>query len=203
MRADKVILRAFLSTLIAIAALMAFLLITLLCVYPSTMMEITYDLGMNQSSVRNATRAYNRTDDIYYIAYATDVAIESDDYKKIVSCGKRLISDDEFADYCEKKNETWGAGAYEQYVYGQVCVAEYKGNKKTQAVARAFELNGISFAKNNAVAAVLLVALREKDADTVEMIKGKMEQLQGEDLSAADGQYLAEMLALVEKTKMD
>ena len=83
MRADKVILRAFLSTLIAIAALMAFLLITLLCVYPSTMMEITYDLGMNQSSVRNATRAYNRTDDIYYIAYATDVAIESDDYKKL------------------------------------------------------------------------------------------------------------------------
>ncbi|MBQ8295941.1 MAG: hypothetical protein IJX87_05865 [Clostridia bacterium] len=202
MRVDKVIIRALLSTLVAIAVLFGFMLLTLLCVYPSTMMKITYDLGMNGSSIRNATRAYQRTDDIYYIAYAMDVAIECDDYDQILSCGEKLIADDEFAQHCEEKNADWGEGAYQQYIYGQICVSEYKEGKAEQAVERAFTLKGEGFARNNAVVMLLIDVLKDKDKQTAETIKGKLEMTQA-DVSAEDGAYVQEMLALIKTTKMD
>ena len=85
MRVDKVILRAFLSTFTAIILLLAFMLVALIGLYPSTMMEITYDLGMDASSIRYAERAYDWSKDEYFIANAMEMAIGLKDYEKISS----------------------------------------------------------------------------------------------------------------------
>ncbi len=201
MRVDKVITRAVLNTLYAIGILFAFMILTLVCVYPSTLMRMTYDLGMDSMSIMFAKSAYNRTDEVYYIAYATEVAIGIDSDKKILSCGERFIADDQFADYCAERNAILPddvQGTYEQYVYGKVCVAEYNLGDKEEAVEKAFDFVGEEFPRNNAVAALLIASLLSEDTETVETIKGKMEQLQVEEMSEDDAIFFGEMLALAD-----
>ncbi|MBR2442642.1 MAG: hypothetical protein IKB20_06235 [Clostridia bacterium] len=181
MSVDKIVLRAFLSTLLAIVSLLAGMTLVLVAAFPSTLMELSYNLGMDSSSIWYAKRAYKHGEDIYFIAYATDVAIGIGDYEKIECCGEKMLADNEFAAYCAEKNESMSSSVsmtYDQYVYGQVCVAMYAQGKKTEAVNRAFELT-MGFPNNNAVVAVLYTAIGEKDSATVAQIKGKMEQMQG------------------------
>ena len=202
MNIDKVILRVILNTLAAIAALFVFLFSTLIIFFPSTMMSFTYDIGMDAASISYAKREYKRTDDIYYIARATETAIGIGDDGKIFSCGKAFIADDEFAAYCADMNKNKPEEAtigYEQYIYGQVCVSEYALGKKASAVNRAFGYIGDDFPKQNAVAAVLVSALLKNDTVTVELIKGKMEEMQVANLSEVDKAYHAEILTLIEK----
>ncbi|MBE5739852.1 MAG: hypothetical protein E7349_03230 [Clostridiales bacterium] len=200
MSVDKVILKAVLNTLAAIAALFVFLFSALIIFYPSTMMKFTYDMGMDAASISYAKREYKRTSEIYYIARATETAIGLGDAEKILSCGEIFIADEDFASYCAEINANKPEntkGGYEQYIYGQVCVSEYALGKKTEAVERAFGYIGDAFPVQNAVAAVLISALVKGDIQTVELIKGKMEQLQVANLSEADKAYYAEILALI------
>lgn len=200
MSVDKVILRAILSTLAAIVLLVAFMFVALIGLFPSTMMEITYDLGMEESSIKYAERAYKRGESIKFIAHATTVAIELDDYAKIDAYGEKYVTDEEFPSYClEIREDAAAAESYRQYVHGQVCVAKYKCGNTAAAVTRAFELNGIAFPEGNAVIAVLLEANSNNDVQTVETIKGKMIALQSAELSEADRGNLIEILALMEK----
>lgn len=199
MSVDKVILRAVLSTLLAIVLLFAFMFTTLIVVYPSTMMEFTYSIGLESSSIKYAQRAYKRSDDIYYIAHATQTAIEIENYKKIDSCGMELIEDEEFESFCAEKNDRNGekAGDYAQYIYGQVCVAKYECGEKQAAVEHAFAFTEEKeFPINNAIVAVLIVSLRSEDAETVNMIEGKMKERTG-DLSESDQAYFDETLRLI------
>lgn len=203
MRLDKVIVRAILSTLAAMLALFAFMILALTFIYPSTMMEITYNLGMDGASLRCAARAYDYTDNVYYIAYATEVAIGAEDYAEIVECGSKLIHDDEerFQAYCEVRNATLPDGAtgtYEQYVYGQVCAAKYRLGEKQAAVEEAFGyLEPSTFPQNNPAAAVLLVALEQegKSGETVAMIKEKMNGIAN--ISDEDKAYFDGIFALL------
>lgn len=199
MGVDKVILRAFLNTLAAIGILILFLFAALCTFYPSTMMNLTYDLGMESASIHFAERAYKDSDDIYYIAYATEVAIGEGKNGKIDSCGERFIADGEFAEYCAARNAELGdnvSGTYEQYICGQVCIAKYCRGDKEDAVERAFEWKGESFTRNNAVVAVLITALQEQDVETAQLIKGKMEQMQA-NVSDTDKAYFDRTLALI------
>ena len=182
---DKVILRSILSTVAAIFVLFVIMFATLAFVYPSTMMKMTYDLGMYSASVRYAKRTYDRNDEIYYIAFATEVAIMDDNVKNIASCGSRFIKDDGFDGYADERNERVaeslpdGVDAptmdYRQYVYGNVCVAKYKLGKKTEAIENAFLWNGDTFTENNAVVAVLMRALGEKDNASVDEILTRLQ----------------------------
>ena len=123
MRADRVILRSVLTTLLAIIVLFGAMLLVLCLVFPSTMMELTYDLGMDGASVKYAARAYRRTDDVYYAAFATETSILMDDMEKIEENGLTLIQDDEFADYCKIRYDVMAMNneavelSYEQYIY--------------------------------------------------------------------------------------
>lgn len=200
MRVDKVILRAALSTLAAIVILFGFMIFALCYIYPSTMMNIAYDLGMDGASITCAKRSYKRSDEVYYIAFATEVAILSEDYEEIAKCGALFAEDDEFATYCKTRNGELGSdvqGTYEQYVYGQICVAEYQIGEKAEAVNDAFAYVGNAFPQNNAVVAVLVTALGEHDLTTVESIKGKMEQLQN-GIPEQDKAYFGDVLALAQ-----
>lgn len=197
MRVDKVILRAALSTLAAIAALLAVMILALCFIFPSTMMRITYDMGMDGASIRYAKRAYAYTNDVSFIAFATEVAIGLDDYAQIETCGEELIADKNFDAHCAQKNALiTSAGGYEQYVFGQVCVAKYRQGEKTEAIEKAFALVESGFPKNNAVAAVLLTALSQKDGDTVSAVKEKMNEMDAGAFSASDREYFDALLAL-------
>ena len=208
MRTDRVILRSFLTTLLAIALLFGTMLLILCFVFPASMMEITYDLGMNELSVKYAKRAYNRTDDVYYAAFATETAILLEDNAKIEECGLRLIADDTFVEYCVIRNEeiakdNQGVAAdkqvsisYEQYVYGQVTMAQYSQNKKTEALSTALaSLNG-AFPKNNAAALLFITASKQGDETVVSTLKTNLEGLRTANLSEADASYLEALLAL-------
>ena len=197
MRVDKVILRAALSTLAAIAALLAVMILALCFVFPSTMMRITYDMGMDGASIRYAKRAYAYTSDVSFIAFATEVAIGLDDYAQIETCGEELIADENFNAHCAQKDALiTSAGGYEQYVFGQVCVAKYRQGEKTEAIEKAFALVGSGFPKNNAVAAVLLTALSQEDSVAVNAVKEKMNEMDAGAFSASDREYFDALLAL-------
>ena len=197
MRVDKVILRAALSTLAAIAALLAVMLLALCFIFPSTMMHITYDLGLDGASIRYAKRAYDYTSDVAFIAFATEVAIGVNDYAQIETCGEELIADESFNAHCAQKNALIASdGGYEQYVFAQVCVAKYRQGEKTEAIDKAFALVGGGFPKNNAVAAVLLTALSQEDGDAVSEVKEKMNEMDASAFSASDREYYDALLAL-------
>ena len=197
MRVDKVILRAALSTLAAIATLLAVMILALCFIFPSTMMHITYDMGMDEASIRYAKRAYAYTSDVSFIAFATEVAIGLDDYAQIETCGEELIADENFNAYCERKNALIAsAGGYEQYVFGQVCVAKYRQGEKAEAIEKAFALVDSGFPKNNAVAAVLLIALSQEDTETVNAVKEKMNKMDAGAFSASDREYFDALVAL-------
>ncbi len=199
---DKVFLRSILSTVAAIFVLFVVMFAALAFVYPSTMMKMTYDLGMYSASVRYAKRTYDRNDEIYYIAFATEVAISKDNVKNIASCGSKLIKDDGFDGYADERNEQVaeslpdGIAAptmdYRQYVYGNVCVAQYKLGKKTEAIENAFLWNGDSFTENNAVVAVLMRAIGKKDDASIDEILTRLQTQKT--ANAAEQAYLQSMI---------
>ncbi len=199
---DKVILRSILSTVAAIFVLFVVMFATLAFVYPSTMMKMTHDLGMDSASVRYAKRTYDRNGDVYYIAFATEVAISEDNVKNIASCGSKFIKDDEFDSYADDRNKQVaenlpdGISAptmdYRQYVYGNVCVAQYKLGKKTEAIENAFLWNGDSFTENNAVVAVLMRALGKKDDASIDEILTRLQTQKT--ANATEQAYLQSMI---------
>ncbi len=191
MNVDKVILRAFLSTLAAIGALLVFIAVSLCAIFPSTMMGITYDLGMESASIHFAERAYKGSEDIYFIAYATEVAIQEGKTDKIVACGDRLIADEEFDGYCAQKGDS-----YAQLIYAQVSVGKYKQGAKDEAIALAYDsLNG-GFPKYNPLVSVLVAAIEAKDTETVDKIRGKLLTI---DVEGEEKSYLDQTLAVIGK----
>ena len=201
MGVDKVILKAFLSTLAAIAAMFVILLGVLLMCFPATMMDLTYSLGMESWSITQAKRAYGRGEDIHYIAKAMETAIEIEDFKQIEVCGLKMIADEDFIVYCAEKDENSDSsfGEYDDYIYGEIGVAKYNRGKKTEAIEFVFaNTQETAFPKNNAIVAVLLTSLRDGDMQTANLIKGKMEERLGK-LSQADRAYCEELLGLISK----
>lgn len=198
MRVDKVILRSFLSTLLAIAILLTILFSLLCTVFPSTMMEFTYKLGMDGESIKYAMRAYNRSGSVEYVAFATETAIASDNDKRMEECGLKLISDNEFAVYCERRNASLDTTkiTYDQYVYAMVSTAQYRQNKKTDAQTTAFTAVGNTFPQNNAVVGLLTTAIGANDLVMVSEIRGQLNVLQSRVTDEAQKAYLSEILSL-------
>ena len=199
MRVDKVIIRAVLSTLAAAVVLFAFVTLALCFIFPSTMMELTFRADMNDASVKYAKRAYKYTGEAYYLAYGLDVAVWDKDYERIDDCGSLLLQAEGFLGYCEKRNEQLSqqgiSMTYEQYVCGQVCTAKYALGDKSEAVEVAFSaLTGNIFPENNAVVALLSIAKRAEDDETVNSIKTKLDGLSPA-LSETDKPYFEEIYA--------
>ena len=189
MSVDKVILKAFLTTLSAIAALLVFATVALCALFPSTSMELAYNMGMKSSCIHFAERAYKSSDDVYFIAYGTEVAIVENKKDKIVSCGEKFVADEEFEGYCALKEE-----GYKQFIYGRIGVAKYEKGDKESAVTFAYEsLNG-AFPEGNALVAVLLAAIQAADAETKNAVKVKLDQI---NVSGAEKEYLDETLAMI------
>ena len=202
MHVDRVILRAVLSTIAAIIVLFATTLLALVYIFPSTMMRLAYDVGMDGVSISCAKRAYAQTGETCYIAYAVETAINADNDEEIVECGLHFIKDNpqEFEVYCAdyQTKLTGVTGTYEQYVYGQVCLAQYRQGQKTDAVATAFADLQDSFPKNNAAVLLVMTAINAGDTETVSALKTKMSEM-SERLTDTDKEYLEKVLSLCER----
>ncbi len=169
---DKIIGKCILSTLAAVATLLIFMISVLCIFFPGTMMGITYNLGMENSSIHFAERAYKSNEDIYFISYATDVAIAEGKRDKIISCGQRLLNNEEFDEFCVRKGD-----GYDLLVTRNVIVAKYKSGDKENAINEAFNsLNG-GFPATNAVVSLLLESINANDKDTVSAVVDKLNTL--------------------------
>ena len=205
---DKVILKAVFSTLMAIIVLCGVMTAALVFIYPSTMMGLAYDVGLDNASAWFAGRAYNQLDNVYYIAFATEVSIGTGDMEKIDEYGSKFILDESFGEYCSRMDEqTSGIGnSYAKYVYGQVCMAKYRLGKGEEAVELSFSINEDCFPPKNAAAAVLLIALQrngQEDLPFIENILARLKALQEEQktnktFSDEDLEYLESMIKLTE-----
>ena len=205
---DKVILKAVFSTLMAIIVLCGVMTAALVFIYPSTMMGLAYDVGLDNASAWFAGRAYNQLDNVYYIAFATEVSIGTGDMEKIDEYGSKFILDESFGEYCSRMDEqTSGIGnSYAQYVYGQVCMAKYRLGKGEEAVELSFSINEDCFPPKNAAAAVLLIALQrngQEDLPFIENILARLKAVQEEQktnkpFSDEDLEYLESMIKLTE-----
>ena len=153
------------------------------------------------ASVKFATTAYERSGNkVYYIAFATEVAIGADDYENVVSCGKTFVADETaFKQYATERNEAMNAeGAYEQYIYRKICVAQYRLADKEAALSDAKIYLGGKFPQNNALTAVLLEAIKTGDKQTAAAALQTMQTLkteQGAALSSDDAKRLDDLIA--------
>lgn len=198
-RLDKVIIRTVLSTLCAIAVLCAVAFGLATWLYPSTMMKIAYELGDDPSAIRYAYRSYERTDELYYVAFAMEVAIGVDDYEEIEFYAELFTQDENFSKYCEETDVKRGyeTGTYAKYAYGQLVIAEYANGKKQEAFDHAVaSLNG-GFSQNNAMVALLFATLEKGDWQTQSLIMVKMQALSETLPDGADKTYLDEILNLL------
>ncbi|MBE5747029.1 MAG: hypothetical protein E7352_02500 [Clostridiales bacterium] len=195
MSVRKIIFRSCMNTLAAIFILLVFMVGMLVAVYPETMMNISYDMGMEKSCVWFAERAYKRHNKIDTIAFATSVAVEQNMYGKVVTCGEQMIADNEFAVYCDFKDKlnhdkygdlTIGGtpiveiiGTYDQYVYAQVSIARYKLGDKDGALERAVNAVELTaeFPRNNAFASLLLEVYEFGDEDFLQTLLLEMDDL--------------------------
>ncbi len=202
MRLDKVVIRAILSTLAAIGVLLLVMILSCVFFFPSTLMHVSYDMGMDRSAVRYAERAYKLDGGVEHIAFAFEIVVDDKDYKKVEKFGKKLIKDDEFSEFCQREDEKnadngYLVGTYEQYVYGNTYAAQYRNGEKEKALQNAYAVSR-SFAPGNAVARILIAALQKEDYDTATAIYNVLLEWKETDMPSANG-YLDEMIALAGK----
>lgn len=205
MQLDKVILKAVGSTLAAIFVLLVAMFAACTLFFPSTMMYLTYNLGMEESAVKFAERAYRQNGGVYYIACATEIAIGENDFAAIEKCGEKLIKDRNFKEYCARMDEATAddgdiLGSYAQYIYGHTYSAKYKNGKTGEALEAAFGVCQTGFPRNNAVVALTVVVLRAEDQTSAAEIERRLETIRTEQataLSGDDAAYLQSVIDLV------
>lgn len=204
MHVDKIILRAACTTLAAILTLFAFMALALCFVFPSTVMNFAYDLGMNSVAVKYANRAYERSGDIAYAAFATEVAILDGNAEQIAIYGNLFIADDEFQTYCNGRNENKPDGAegkYEQYIYGRVYSAEYATitaqEDKAILIGKAFASLDDTFSQGNAVIMLIIAARKTDDTGTLGAIREQMNGVAKDELNSEDRQRFEDVLSLL------
>ena len=206
MRLDKVVLRAVLSTLLGIFTLLFLLVLSSFCFFPSTLMEVSYNLGMDSHAEYYAYRSYKGSGELQYLVLAFDIANSEKDYEKIELYASKMVKDDEFSAYCKKIDKKMegseyedSLSAYEEYVYGCLYSAKFRLNKKTEAIEGAFTRVVEHFPTNNSVMKVLLASLLKGDLESAEVILNRLNELKTNLPSTydeRDEEYLQEMINL-------
>lgn len=208
MRMDKLIWKTVISTLVATLVLLTAMFGILSLFFPQTMMKITYTMGMDKASVNFSETAYQRYGVVDYVGYGADVALGAGLHSQAETFLEKLIADDEFESYCEKKNERLtGEQAnttLQAYYRRQLCLSILWQGDGERAVNRSLELMGDSFAAGNPLVEVILFANRLDGADgeaTVLAAYTKLAEIKDSDrygrYSAADKAYFDQVFAAV------
>ncbi len=210
MRLDKVVLRAMLSTIASIAILFVIFIVFSLFFFPVTLMNLSYNLGMDNSAQYYANRAYRMSDQIEYAVFAFDIAVNQNDDEEIVKYGEKVASDDEFDEYCilrdEEMKEAYSPEIlaelppYRQYVKGNLYAAMYREGDKQSALDGAFLELENECPRGNAVLKVLLSAIGENDQDSLRQILLFLQEKQvSNNYNETDLAFLHTMIEVAER----
>lgn len=211
---NKIIWKSILATLVSTLLLCGVLALACVCFFPPTVMEFAYSVGWDKTAMKYAQKSYERFGEAYYAAYAMEIAadLELDGQTEVYA--EELISCEDFESFCTGEDARFSAdaeegekreqGTYRQYVYVKLCLAKYRLSKTDEAVERAAaSLSGKEggvcreFPQNNALAAVLLYALKDGDTQTVNKISAILSATDDTALSQNDKEYLAAMKNLI------
>jgi hypothetical protein len=144
------------------------------------MMTISYKGGNDKGAMRYAYRAYETTGELYFVGFATRVAIALDNFEDTDCYGSELVKDEaNFETYCSEidKKEGYEQGTYEIFVLGKIAVAKYELGKKAEAEEYAFNTLDGKFPENNAVVALWVTAVQNGDFETANAIVEKLRVL--------------------------
>jgi hypothetical protein len=145
--------------------------------------------------MKYAYRAYETTGEVYFLGFATRVAINLDNYEDVEYYGTELLKDEEvFTQYCLDidQKEDFENGTYEMYLAGKFAVAKYELGKKDEAQEYAFDSLEGAFPKNNAAMALLFAAMQNRDTETENAVINRIRTLTP--VSEADRDYLRAFL---------
>jgi hypothetical protein len=175
------------------------MLVALIFAFPSTMMEMTYNFGMNGACAWFAERVYRRSDNVYYLYVALNAAFESDDAEAIDRYGSQMIADENFSAFCaamdvEVPIEGGASGGYEQYICGIVYAAKYRLGDFAGALSGAVEAVKNTFPKKNALVTLMSAVLQKGNADEIGSV---LEQMRGI-RSGAEGKFSEEEIAYLD-----
>ena len=180
---NVLIRKTVVSTLIGVLVLLALMIGVLSLFFPQTMMRITYDMGMDKASVGFALTAYDRFGAVDYVGFAANTALKADMHERAEMCIERLLDDEDFDDYCERRNEERKGEAlnalFQDYYPRQLCLSIYWQGDGNRAIDRAVELIGDSFAEGNPFIMVANRAIRDEQAgaQTLQYAYEKMEDI--------------------------
>ena len=180
---NVLIRKTVVSTLIGVLVLLALMIGVLSLFFPQTMMRITYDMGMDKASVGFALTAYDRFGAVDYVGFAANTALKADMHERAEMCIERLLDDEDFDDYCERRNEERKGEAlnalFQDYYPRQLCLSIYWQGDGNRAIDRAVELIGDSFAEGNPFIMVANRAIRDEQAgaQTLQYAYEKMDDI--------------------------
>ncbi len=171
----KLVLKTALITFGAALVLVALVFIIVSSSSPVAMMNLTASMGMDGASGDYAYTAYERTEEISYLAYSCEMAAIRKEDAAIVSRCETLFKHEKFAEYCAKKDgepdrapeeiSQYVSGGYAQFLYGQYACALLRTEEAEKAADFAIEAAGEAFPENNAAIALAIEAhsLEKKD----------------------------------------
>lgn len=211
---NKIIWKSILATLVSTLLLCGVLALACVCFFPPTVMEFSYSVGWDKTAMKYAQKSYERFGEAYYAAYAMEIAADLNLDEQTEVYAEELLSCADFESFCTGEDARFSAnagqeeprkqGTYRQYVYVTLCLAKYRLKKTDDAVERAAASLGAEegagcreFPQNNALAAVLLYALKDGDTSTVQKISAFVSATDEAALSQSDKEYLAAMKNLI------
>ena len=207
MRMDKLIWKTVISTLVSALVLLFAMFGILSLFFPQTMMKITYTMGMDKASVNFSATAYERFGVVDYVGYGADVALGANLHQQAEAALEKLLADDEFESYCNKKNESLDGEqvntTLQAYYRRQLCLSIFWQGDGERAVNRSLELMGNSFTAGNPLVEVIRYArMSEADGEsTLRTAYTKLSEIKNGEVygrySAADKAYFDQVFAAV------
>ena len=157
---------------------------------PSAMMSLAGTLGMEDLRAYYSIAVYERTGGTGDLATAVEYSYDVGHYSDAAQYGAALLEAEDFAAYCEARDEdTQGIsavrGSYAQYAGGIVASAQYYGGETELAVETAAKILGQSFPRNNAFIYLTAAAM---ESDDVAFCKVILSALDGMELGNAQEQ---------------
>lgn len=181
----KLIIKTAIITLCVALALCIALFGILSLAAPVLMMDFTASIGLKNLSGDFAYSAYERTNEVSYLARSAEAAYECENYGEASLRFKEFTRHEGFSAYCGERDGENQAGGhayvvlYADYVYSLAAVSDYRVAKteseKTAAYTFAVEHTAADFPEYNPVISLCTSAWEEGDKAFLTQIKTSLD----------------------------
>lgn len=196
----KLIFKTIILTLavVVILAMSVFGIMSLLA--PTTMMDLTFRLGLTQISGDYAYQEYERSHDIYYLARSFIISADAGHNRTAEKRFDLLLERQDFSEFCEEQDkatekelEKLPAGippavreyTYRGYVFGLGAFVKYRlagsDEARESAIELAIEETAQAFPSGNSTVVLAVKAAEAKDTGLCTALIARMEEAEFED----------------------